>query len=156
MKAFYPGSFDPPHLGHIDVIKRAAKVCDQLVVGVGGNPEKKPFLPAMTRCELIRAECAGLRNVEVVQYSGATVHWAKSNGVTCLVRGLRSAGDLEAEAPMATVNRANGFETVFLVCDPALAHVSSGMIRQVMAAGLGTEGLIPGRVHDAIRRWSAP
>lgn len=156
MKAFYPGSFDPPHLGHLDVIKRAAKVCDVLVVGVGGNPEKKPFLPAMTRCEILRAECGGLRNVEVVQYTGATVHWAKSNGVQTLVRGLRSAADLDAEAPMASVHRANGFETLFLLCDPALAHVSSRIIRQVMAAGLSTEGLIPGRVHDAIRRWTAP
>ncbi len=155
MKALYPGSFDPPHLGHLDVIQRAAKVCDQLVVGVAGNSEKKPFLPAMTRVDILRAECAGLRNVEVVQYSGATVHWAKANGVQTLVRGLRTASDLEAETPMAAVHRANGFETLFLLCDPALAHISSRMIRQVMAAGLSTDGLIPGRAHDAIRRWSS-
>lgn len=154
MKALYAGSFDPPHLGHIDVIKRAARVCDQLVVAVAGNPEKKPFLPAMARTEILRAECSALRNVEIVQYSGATVHWARSNGVQALVRGLRSATDLENEAPLATVNRINGFETIFLLCDPALAHISSRMLRQVMAAGLSTTGMIPDRVVDAIRRWS--
>lgn len=156
MKALYPGSFDPPHCGHLDVIRRAAKVCDQLVVGIGGNGSKQPFLPALARVEILRAECAALRNVEVVQYNGATVHWAKANGVQVLVRGLRHATDLDAEAPMATVNRANGFETLFLVCDPALAHVSSRIIREVMSAGLSTDGLIAARTYDAIRRWSAP
>ena len=156
MKALYPGSFDPPHLGHLDVIRRAARVCDQLVVGIAGNPEKKPFLPATARCDIVRAECAGLGNVEVVEYSGATVHWAKANGIQALVRGLRSASDLELEAPMAAIHRNLGFETLFLLCDPALAHVSSRMIRQVMAAGLPSDGLIPARALDAIRRWTAP
>lgn len=155
MKALYAGSFDPPHLGHIDVIRRAARICDQLVIGVAGNPEKKPYLPAMARAEVLRAECAGLRNLEVVQYTGATVQWARSNGVNALVRGLRSASDLEAEAAMATINRSNGFETLFLLCDPALSHVSSRMIRQVISAGLSTDGLIPSRSMDAIRRWTA-
>lgn len=156
MKALYAGSFDPPHLGHIDVVRRAAKACDQLVVAVAGNPEKKPFLPAMSRVEILRAECTGLRNVEFAQYSGATVTWARQNGVNVLVRGLRNAGDLENEMPLAVINRANGFETLFLLCDPALAHVSSRMIRQVLAAGLSTDGLMPSRTYDAIRRWTAP
>lgn len=156
MKALYPGSFDPPHLGHLDVIRRAARLCDQLVIGVAGNPDKKPFLPAMSRAEVIRAECAALRNVEVVQYTNATAHWAKANGIQVLIRGLRHAGDLEAELPMAAIHRANGFETLFLACDPALSHISSRMIRQVLAAGLSTDGLLPSRALDAIRRWTAP
>lgn len=155
MKALYAGSFDPPHLGHLDVIRRAAQVCDRLVVGVAGNPEKKPYLPGMARVEVIRAECAALANVEVVQYAGATVAWARANGVQALVRGLRTASDLENEAPMAAVNRANGFETLFLLCDPALSHVSSHIIRQVMGAGLSTDGMLPPRALDVIRRWSA-
>lgn len=155
MKALYAGSFDPPHLGHIDIIRRAARVCDHLVVGIAGNPEKKPYLPAMARAEVIHAECAALANVDVVQYTGATVAWARANGMQALVRGLRTASDLENEAPMAAVNRANGFETLFLLCDPALAHVSSRMLRQVMAAGLSTDGMLPQRALDAIRRWSA-
>lgn len=156
MKALYAGSFDPPHFGHLDIIRRAAKVCDHLVVGIGGNSDKKPFLPALSRVEILRAECAALRNVEIMQYSGATVHWAKSNAVNALVRGLRNATDLEAESPMATVNRANGFETLFLVGDAAFAHISSRIIREVMSAGLSTDGLIAARTYDAIRRWSAP
>lgn len=156
MKALYPGSFDPPHLGHIDIIRRAAKLCDQLVVAIGGNSDKKPFLPALSRVEIIRAECASLRNVEVTQYSGATVHWAKQNGINVLIRGLRHAADLDAETPIATVNRLNGFDTLFLVGDAALAHISSRLIREVMSAGLSTDSLIASRTYDAIRRWSAP
>jgi pantetheine-phosphate adenylyltransferase len=156
VKALYPGSFDPPHHGHIDVIRRAAKVCDQLVVAIAGNPEKKPYLPTMSRVEILRAECAALRNVEVLQYTGATVTWAKANGINALVRGLRTASDLENEAPMAAIHRSHGFETLFLVCDPALSHISSRMIRSVLAAGLPTDALMSGRTLDAIRRWSAP
>lgn len=156
MKALYAGSFDPPHLGHIDVIRRAARICDSLVVGVGSNPDKKPFLPAMSRVEILRAECAQCSNIEFTQISGATVHWAKQNKVSALIRGLRTASDLENEAPMATINRSQGFETLFLVCDPSLSHISSRMIRHVMAAGLPTDGLISSRTYDAIRRWTGP
>ncbi len=156
MKALYPGSFDPPHLGHLDVIRRAARVCDLLVVGIGSNPEKQPYLPAMVRCEILRSECAELRNVEIVQYNEATVHWARANGVQTLVRGLRTASDLEAESPMATIHRGLGFETLFLLCDPAFAHISSRMIRQVLAADLPTDGLLPARALDAIQRWTVP
>ena len=151
MKALYPGSFDPPHHGHLDVIRRAARVCDQLVVGVAVNPEKQPYLPASERCAILRAECAGLANVEVVEYAGATVHWAKAHGIQTLVRGLRSASDLEAEAPMAAIHRSHGYETLFLLCDPALSHISSRMIRQVIAAGLASEAMIPASVLAAIR-----
>ena len=152
VKALFPGSFDPPHLGHLDVIRRAARLCDQLVVGVASNPEKQSYLPAVTRGEILRAECARLGNVEVVQYNGATVHWAKANGIQALVRGLRSAGDLEAESPMAAIHRTFGFETIFLLCDPSLSHISSRMIRQVLAAGLPTDGLIPTGTLAAIRQ----
>ncbi|MEK7412699.1 MAG: pantetheine-phosphate adenylyltransferase [Planctomycetota bacterium] len=156
MKAFYPGSFDPPHLGHLDVIRRAARIVDQLVVGVGSNPDKKPYLPAMSRVEILRAECATLRNVEIVQYSGATVSWARQNNINALIRGLRNANDIDGELGMAVVNRGNGVETMFLVCDPSLGHISSSLIRHVMAAGLNTDGLISSRTAEAIRRWSAP
>ena len=152
MKALYPGSFDPPHLGHIDVIRRAAAVCDQLFVGVAVNPEKTPFLASDERCAILRECCAGLGNVSIVDYAIPTVHWARANGVTALVRGLRTASDLEAEAPMAAVHRGLGFETIFLLCDPALAHVSSRVIRQVMGAGLDAHGLLPDNAVQAIRR----
>lgn len=155
MKALYAGSFDPPHLGHLDVIRRAARVCERLVVGVAANPDKKPFLPASVRMQLLRESCAGLANVEIASYDGATVLWARANGVQALVRGLRTAADLDNEAPMATVNRANGFETLFLLCDPALAHVSSRIIRQALAAGLSSDGMIPDGVLRAIRERTA-
>lgn len=152
MKALYPGSFDPPHLGHLDVIRRAAAVCDQLIVGIAVNPEKSPFLSIEERLAILRDGCTGLANVTVTHYEMATVHFARANGVKALVRGLRAASDLEAEAPMAAVHRGLGFETLFLLCDPALAHVSSRVIRQVMGAGLDPHGLLPDGAIAAIRR----
>jgi pantetheine-phosphate adenylyltransferase len=155
VKALYPGSFDPPHLGHLDVIRRAAGLCAQLVVGVAVNPDKRAYLPVDERVALLRDACTALGNVEVVQYAGATVHWAQAHGVRTLVRGLRTASDMEAEAPMAAIHRGHGFETLFLLGDPALSHISSRMIRQVVAAGLSTASLIPDRVAEAIRRCAA-
>jgi pantetheine-phosphate adenylyltransferase len=151
MKALYAGSFDPPHLGHLDIIRRAAAVADQLVVAVAANPEKTPCLPSPVRVGILAAECAGLGNVEVVAFSGATVTWAKANGIACLIRGLRGPADLDAERPMATVNRGFGCETLFLPCDPALGHISSRMIRQVLGAGLPADGLLPARAIEALR-----
>jgi pantetheine-phosphate adenylyltransferase len=150
MKALYAGSFDPPHLGHLDIIRRAAATVDQLVVGVAGNPEKTPFLSTPVRVGILAAECAGLANVQVTAFAGATVTWAKANGITCLIRGLRGPADLEPEMAMATVNRGFGCETLFLACDPALGHISSRMLRQVMGAGLPTGGLLPARAVEAL------
>lgn len=155
MKALFAGSFDPPHSGHLDLARRAARLFDQLVVGVATNPEKKPFLPATTRVEILQAELGGQRGVQVLGVAGATAMWARANGVQVLVRGLRSSADLPHEQAMATVHKGLGLDTVFLATDPTLAHISSGLIRQLLGAGLPLDGLLPSRAADAIRRWQA-
>src|SRR5271170_4610099 len=114
MRALFPGSFDPPHLGHLDLIRRAAALLDELVVGVAGNPDKQAFLAVDERIALLRADCAALATVRVVGYQGATTTFAAANGCGVLVRGLRNAGDLEAEQAMAEINRGHGLDTLLL------------------------------------------
>lgn len=143
MKVLYPGSFDPPHLGHLDLIRRASAQVKHLVIGVAVNPDKKPLLSAEQRIALLITLCRELGNVSVVAYQGATVTFAKAQGCTVLLRGLRNAADLDAEFGMAQVNRAHGLDTVFLVADAAQQHLSSRLVKLVAAAGLPLDALVP-------------
>ena len=150
MKALYPGSFDPPHFGHLDLIRRAAAQADELVVGVAVNPDKKPLLSGEQRVALLATACVGLINVRVVVYSGTTVVFARSQGVNVLVRGLRNGTDLDAEAGLAEVNRANGFDSLFLLSAAPFSHLSSRLVKQVAAAGLPLDTLVPAAVTTAL------
>src|SRR4051812_23679187 len=105
MRALYPGSFDPPHLGHLDLIERVAHLVDHLVVAVAVNPDKKPFLALERRVELLRSLCNGLGNVVVDSYRGQTLAFAKRRSANVLVRGIRNGADLEVERGMSTVHR---------------------------------------------------
>lgn len=150
MKALYPGSFDPPHLGHLDLIRRAAAQVDHLVVGVALNPDKQPLLSAERRVGLLTELSRELGNVSAIAYAGATVTFAKAQGCTVLVRGLRNAADLDAEFGMAQVNRANGLDTLFLVSDAAHQHLSSRLVKLVANAGLPLDALVPRAVLAAL------
>lgn len=150
MKALYPGSFDPPHLGHLDLIRRAAAQVDHLVVGVALNPDKQPLLSAERRVGLLNELSRELGNVSAIAYAGATVTFAKAQGCTVLVRGLRNAADLDAEFGMAQVNRANGLDTLFLVSDAAHQHLSSRLVKLVANAGLPLDALVPRAVLAAL------
>ncbi len=152
MKALYPGSFDPPHLGHLDLIRRAAALVEQLTVGIAENPDKRPFLSVERRIALLRAECHGLANVSVVSYQGATVSFARAHGIDVLIRGLRNANDLEAEQAMAQVNRANGFDTLLLPSASEHIHISSRMVRMVIEARLPIDGLVSPAIAQALAR----
>jgi pantetheine-phosphate adenylyltransferase len=148
--ALYPGSFDPPHLGHVDLIRRAAAQVERLLVGVALNPDKQPFLRAEQRVALLTTLVRDLGNVTAVAYTGATVAFAKAQGCTALVRGLRNAADLDAEFGMAQVNRANGLDTLFLVADAAHQHLSSRLVKLVAHAGLPLDALVPPAVLSVI------
>jgi pantetheine-phosphate adenylyltransferase len=152
--ALYAGSFDPPTLGHIDIITRAAEASERLVVGVGVNPAKRAFQEIDERLDLIRAECAdaGLANVTVEAFSGATVDFAREHDIHLLVRGLRGFADLDRERGLAELNRANGFETVFLLARSQHTHISSSLVREVINAGLSLDELVPARVAAALVR----
>ncbi len=149
MHLLFPGSFDPPHLGHLDLIRRAAAL-GRLTVAVAVHPDKSGLLPVPQRVALLRELTADLPGVEVASYTGATVTFARSIGATVLMRGLRHGQDLEAERPLAVINRGFGFDTLFLCTDPAFLHVSSSTVRAARSAGLSIDGLVPPAVRAAL------
>lgn len=149
--AVYPGTFDPPTLGHADIIARARRLCDRLVVGVTTNAAKSPMFSLDARLALVRATAGD--DVAVVAFDGLIVDFARAQGATMLVRGLRSGGDFEYEQQMAGMNRAlaDEVETVFLAAAPALQPVSSTLVREIARHG----GDVARFVHPAVTRAMA-
>ena len=151
MISCYAGSFDPPTLGHANIIARAQGLVDELVVAVGHNPNKAHGLDIEQRLSLLRNDSAAFSNVRVIAYSGATVHFAKEIGAKVLIRGLRSYADFNHERAMAEINRRHGFETFFLVAETIHTNLSSSLVRQVLAAKLPLDGLVSPAVSAALR-----
>ncbi len=154
--AVVPGSFDPITLGHLDVIDRAAGLFDELHVLVVHNPDKTALLPVAERVSLIEKAIkdAGLgSNIRVMSWSvGLLVDYCTDVGASVLVKGVRSQVDVAYETPMAIVNRnLAGVETVFLLPDPAHAHVSSSLVRQVAALGGDVSPYVPSAVSDFLQ-----
>ena len=131
--AVYPGSFDPFTLGHLDIVQRASRLFDRLVIGVGVNLEKQPLFTADERVELIRLSTAHLNNIEIVTYQGLTVKFAQQLGAQIVIRGVRPITDIPAELTMMMANRrlAPDIETLFMIADGELAHVSSSLIKEI-------------------------
>lgn len=136
--AVYPGTFDPITLGHLNVIERASKLFDRLVVAVGVNSIKEPWFTTEQRRRMIRdaADDLGLTNVETTTYTGLTVNFAKRLGARVIIRGVRPLTDIPAELTMMMANRRlePDIETLFLIADGELAHVSSSLIKDVASA----------------------
>jgi pantetheine-phosphate adenylyltransferase len=153
--ALYPGTFDPPHHGHVDVIRRAAAQVQQLIVGIAVNPEKKPCLSEQARVAVLQELCRDLAHVRIATYTQATVAFAKAQGCTVLIRGLRNAADLDAESGMAQINRSHGLESFFLISDVRHQHLSSRLVKQVIAAGLPLDDLVAPVVIRALRTISS-
>jgi len=137
--AVYPGSFDPPTLGHLDVIERAARIFGHVIVAVGVNSSKSSsgLFSATERMEFLTHMTRGLENVEVAAFSGLVVEFAKARGATALVRGLRTDVDFTYEMQMALMNRtlAAGIETVFIPTGQEFGHVSATLVKEVAALG---------------------
>lgn len=135
--AVYTGTFDPPTLGHLDVIARAAALFDRLVVGVATNPAKDPLFDLATRLAIVRREVAHLPHVEVAAFEGLAVAFAAAVGAQAIVRGLRNGTDYDYEAGMAGMNRAiaPAIDTVLLAAAPALQPIASSLVKQVAARG---------------------
>ena len=154
--AVVPGSFDPVTLGHLDVIDRAAGLFDELHVLVVHNPAKTALLPIAERVSLLRealAEAGLPDNIRVESWSvGLLVDYCTDVGASVLVKGIRSQVDVAYETPMAIVNRnLAGVETVFLLPDPAHAHVSSSLVRQVASLGGDVSPYVPRVVADLLQ-----
>jgi pantetheine-phosphate adenylyltransferase len=131
--AVYPGSFDPFTLGHLDIVERASRLFDRLVVGIGISQEKQPLFSADERVELVRLSTAHLTNVEILTYQGLTVKFVQQQGARIMIRGVRPITDIPAELTMMMANRrlAPDIETLFLFADGELAHVSSSLIKEI-------------------------
>ncbi len=153
--AVYPGSFDPITLGHLNVIERVSRLFDRLIVGIGVNIEKRTMFRTEERQELILGATAHLKNLEIRPFSGLAVRFVKQCGARIMVRGVRPLTDLQAELTMMMANRrlAGDVETLFMIADGELAHVSSSLIKQI-APLAGDEELgrfLPSNVVSALR-----
>lgn len=152
--AIYPGTFDPVTLGHLDVIRRAAKVFDQLVVAVVVSSRKQTWFNLEERLRLLRASTRGFRNVTVESFSGLLMNYVRKRGSRTVVRGLRAFTDFEYEFQMALTNRkiAPDIETVFLMTSESHSYISSTMVREVAELGGDTSTLVPAVVQRALMR----
>jgi pantetheine-phosphate adenylyltransferase len=150
--AVVPGSFDPVTLGHLDVVRRAADLFDEVVVAIATNAGKAPLLSATERVDLVREAVAGIARVRVAEVPGLLVEFCREVGATAVVKGLRSGGDYDAELPMAWMNHHLGVETLFLPADPVVAHIASSLVKDVARHGGRIEDLVPPGVAEVVRR----
>lgn len=133
-KALYAGSFDPVTMGHLDIIRRAAKLCDELVVGVIRNPQKSSMFTEEERIEMIKLSTSDLPNVRIDAFSGLLADYVNSNDFEIVIRGLRGTTDFDSEIQMAQLHSIlynDKVETVFLMTSPEYSFISSSMVKEV-------------------------
>lgn len=146
-----PGSFDPVTNGHVDVINRAARLYDELVVAVLVNPGKAGLFSVDERMDLLRDAVADLPAVRVDSFEGLLVDYCKSHQIPVIVKGLRAVSDFEYELQMAQMNRElAGIETLFVPTAPQVGHLSSSLIKQIATFGGDVSRLVPTAVHDRL------
>lgn len=152
--AVFPGSFDPITLGHMDIIRRAAACFDKLCVCVMVNCDKKYLFPQEKRLELIKKSVQDFPNVEVEQWDGLVAEYAQKKGARFLVKGIRSAADLDIEMQMARINAGvvPGLETVFLPASAEYQHFSSTMVREMIRYGQPLEKYVPAPVAAELKK----
>lgn len=151
-KALCPGSFDPPTNGHIDVIERAARWFDEVVVAVIANPSKEAMFSLQDRKELLAEALVHLDNVKIESFDGLLVDFARERELDVIVKGLRAVSDFEYELQMAQMNAAlsPGLDTMFVTAKPSWAFLSSSLVKQVARYGGSVEGLVPAAVSKAL------
>lgn len=149
----YPGSFDPITKGHIDIVERAARVVDRLVIGVLDNSEKKPLFTAEERVKLIKESVAHVPNVEVEAFHGLTVDFAKAHGAKILVRGLRAVTDFEYELQIAQINHkmADELDTIFFTTSVEYSYLSSSVVKEIVKYGRDVTDFVPKNVAKALK-----
>jgi pantetheine-phosphate adenylyltransferase len=153
VKALYPGTFDPPTNGHIDLIQRGSKLFEHLTVAILKNPVKNPLFTVEERVEMLREATSALGNVSVATFDGLMVDFARRLGATAVLRGIRAISDYEHEFQMALMNRrlAPEIETVFLQPAGRYSFISSRMLKEVFSFGGDVTGLVPPNVLKRLR-----
>jgi len=135
--AVYPGTFDPITLGHLDIIRRGARLADRLVIGVTTNPSKTPLFSTEERIAAVRRETADIANIEVVGFDALLMDFAEAQGASMILRGLRAVADFEYEYQMAGMNQQlnDRIETVFLMADVSLQPIASRLVKEIARYG---------------------
>jgi pantetheine-phosphate adenylyltransferase len=153
----YPGTFDPVTNGHLDVVARAARMFDRVVVAVAANPGKQPLFTVAERMRLIADNLAGLLNVEVGSFDGLLVEYARQRQAIAIIRGLRALSDFEFEFQMALMNRHldSGIETIFVMTKDAYSFTSSRLVKQVSIYGADISSFVPPNVAEALKHRKA-
>ena len=152
----FPGTFDPPTLGHLDIVERASTLAAKVYVGIAVNSSKQTLLSLAERQAMLRTITSHLSNVEIVVIEGLVADYVQKHHIQAIVRGIRGASDCEAELSMASANRRMvGIETLFLHASEELAHLSSTLIRDIARSGKHLESFVPAssveRIYAAVR-----
>ena len=151
MKVLIPGSFDPPTNGHIEVIKRASNVFDEVFVGVVVNPQKNPMFEVGEREKMLAEIFDGIRNIKVESFEGLLVDFAKEMKINAIVKGLRAMTDFDYEFQMAQMNfNLADFETIFIPASPEYGYVSSSMVKEIYSYGGDVSALVPSVVIERL------
>jgi pantetheine-phosphate adenylyltransferase len=152
IKAIYPGSFDPITNGHIDVIKRASRIFDQVIIAVSQNINKKSFLSEKEKIEAINLSLEGLKNVEIIAFDSLLVDFAKSINAQIILRGLRAVSDFEYEFQLAGMNKHldKNIETFFLTPSEEFSNISSSLVREILMLGGDISSFVPKNVEKIL------
>ncbi|MCU0315441.1 MAG: pantetheine-phosphate adenylyltransferase [Fimbriimonadaceae bacterium] len=152
--AIYPGSFDPPTNGHLDIIERASTLFDTLVVAVGTNSEKSPFMSVNERMAALNESTTHLQNVRIDTFKGLLVKYAQDQGSRVLVRGLRAISDFDYEfrVSMANKNLAPEIETVFLIAKEEYSFIASSVVKEMAQLGADFSKFVPGPVAERMAK----
>ena len=151
-RAVCPGSFDPPTFGHLDIIRRSARLFDEVIVGVGTNVSKNRLFGPDERIAMMQRACEDLPNVTVEGFAGLVTTFCAERDATAIVKGLRAASDFDYELQMAQMNSSlTGVETVFVPTSPERGFVSSSLVKEVAGFGGDVSAFVPAFVHDELR-----
>jgi len=153
-KVVYPGSFDPVTKGHIDIIKRASQVFDEVIVAVFRNPNKNPLFTMEERVSFLNDATRDLENVVIDSFTGLTIDYVRSKEAIAIIRGLRAISDFEGEFQMASLNKQldEEVETIFFMTDTKYAYLSSSVVKEVAQFGGNIESLVTEMVKEALNR----
>ena len=152
--AVYPGTFDPVTYGHIDIIKRAAKIYDKVIVAVAHNEDKNPLFSVEERVSMLKDSVRPLKNVIVDDFNGLVVDYVKRKGSRVMIRGLRMISDFESEFQMALTNRklSEDIETIFMMPNESYSYISSKLMKEAAKLGADVKNFIPKKVQALLKK----
>ena len=152
--AIYPGSFDPPTYGHLDIIERASRLCDELIIGVLKNSAKTPLFSVGERVNMLKVTTSDIKNVRVMSFQGLTVDFARQNKASIIVRGLRALTDFDYELQLSQINKTlcEDIETIFLSTNLKYSFLSSSTVKEVASYRADISGLVPPYIQDLVEK----